>query len=98
MARAGTRPGGRYRDLPHPGRQRFASRYSLLPTPLVKSTKRSPSTLRQGHERFGSVSKTEPSSSTSPARQRSANRPSFARSFRHSPSLERKQKLNNQAS
>jgi hypothetical protein len=71
------------------GRRRFASRYSLLPTPLMKSTKRSPSTLRQGHERFGSASKTEPSSSTSPARQRSANHQSFARSFRHSPALKR---------
>src|SRR6266446_10638207 len=70
-------------------RRRFALRYSLLPTPLVKSTKRSPSTLRQGHERFGSVSKTEPLSSTSQARQRSANHPSFVRSSRHSPALKR---------
>ena len=44
---------------------------------------------RQGHVRFGSASEMELSSSTSPARQRSANRPSFARSFRHSPALER---------
>jgi hypothetical protein len=37
-----------------------------------------------GHVRFGSASETELSSSTSPARQRYANRPGFARSFRHS--------------
>src|SRR5271166_1158600 len=88
----GSRRNAARRQIPRPvspGRRRFASRYSLLPTPPVKSTKRSPSTLRQGHERFGSASKTEPSSSTSPARQRSANHPSFARSFRRSTALNR---------